>query len=120
MALMFKCNQEVTKPAEFQTVTVRLNLNNSDPTTWGEYFDDAVGLTPGSDDFDTFFGHYPCILENGTELGKLKRNNFGQYISGSTAPISTVGKDVMIALPRRGYKITRSGNYVFVSSEPVK
>ena len=115
MALMFKCNQEIVKPVEYKTLTVRLNLNDSNPLTWATYFDDAVGMTPGSDDFDSFFGHYPCILENGRELGTLKRNNFGQYISGSTAPISTVGKDVMIALPRRGYKITRSGNYVFVS-----
>lgn len=115
MAIMYECRQKVTKPYDAGTMTVRLNLNDSDPTTWGEYFDDAVGLTPGSDNFDTFFGHYPCILENGVELGTLRRNNFAYYTSGSSAPITTLGKDVMIAFPRRGLKIWKSGNYVFVS-----
>lgn len=88
-----------------KTMTVILDLNNSDPTTWATYANDAVGMTAGSDAWDTFFGHYPCILENGVELGKLKRNNFAQYEDGTGAPITTLGKDVMICFPRRGIKI---------------
>lgn len=88
-----------------KTMTVILDLNNPDPTTWATYADDAVGLTAESAAWDTFFGHYPCILDNGIELGKLKRNNFAQYEDGTSAPITTLGKDVMICFPRRGIKI---------------
>ena len=88
-----------------KTMTVILDLNNPDPTTWATYADDAVGMTAGSAAWDTFFGHYPCILDNGVELGKLKRSNFAQYEDGTSAPITTLGKDVMICFPRRGIKI---------------
>lgn len=85
-------------------MTVILDLTNSDPTTWATYANDAVGMTVGSDDWDTFFGHYPCILDNGVELGKLKRNDFTKYEDGTTRP-TTLGKDVMICFPKRGIKL---------------
>lgn len=88
-----------------RTMTVVLDLTDSNPLTWATYADDAVGMTVGSDDWDTFFGHYPCILDNGVELGKLKRTDFSQYEDGTSAPITTLGKDVMICYPRRGIKI---------------
>lgn len=88
-----------------KTMTVILDLTNSDPTQWASYADDAVGMVAGSDAWDEFFGHYPCILDNGVELGKLKRDNFAQYEDGTTAPITTLGKDVMICFPRRGIKL---------------
>ena len=95
-----------TEPAsEYKTMTVLLNLNTSDPTQWAVYDDDAMFMEAGSDEWDEFFGHYPCILENGVELGKLNRDNFAQYEDGTTAPITTLGKDVMICFPRRGIKI---------------
>lgn len=87
-----------------KTMSVILDLTNPDPTQWASYADDAVGMTAGSDAWDDFFGHYPCILDNGVELGKLKRDNFAQYEDGTTAPITTLGKDVMICFPRRGNK----------------
>lgn len=88
-----------------KTMTVILDLTNSDPTQWASYADDAVGMVAGSDAWDEFFGHYPCILDNGVELGKLKRDNFAQYEDGTTAPITTLGKDVMICFPKRGIKL---------------
>lgn len=105
-----------------KTMTVRLDLNDPDPLTWATYADDAVGMTAGSDAWDTFFGHYPCILENGVELGKLKRNNFAQYENGTSAPITTLGKDVMICFPKRGIKLEKSGNNLSISmtDEPDK
>lgn len=101
----YRMNPRYKKTSSGQTMTVILDLNNSDPTTWATYADDAVGMTAGSDAWDDFFGHYPCILENGVELGKLKRDNFGQYEDGTSAPITTIGKDVMICFPRRGIKL---------------
>ena len=98
-----------------RTMTVQLDLSNSDPTTWATYADDAVGMTAGSDDWDTFFGHYPCILENGVELGTLQRNDFTKYENGTSAPITTLGKDVMICFPRHGIKLEKSGTTLTVS-----
>ena len=69
----------------------------------------------GSSDWDEFFGHYPCILDNGSELGALNENDFSKYADGSSAPITTIGKDVMIAFPRRGIKISKENNVLTVS-----
>ena len=97
-------------------MTVKLNLGgDGNPLTWATYADDAVNMTAGSDAWDTFFGHYPCILDNGVELGKLKRSDFTKYEDGTSAPITTLGKDVMICFPKRGIKIETSGNNLSVS-----
>lgn len=113
---MFFKAQKISSPQPTTKVlTLKINLNNSNPKTWGEYMDDAVGMTPGSSDFDTFFGHYPCILDNGVELGKLKPSDMSQYEDGTSAPITTLGKDVMIAFPRRGIKIWQEGDYGYIS-----
>lgn len=105
MFYYFNAECKWKEPPLFKTMTVILDLNNSDPTQWATYADDATNMTAGSSDWDTFFGHYPCILDNGVELGKLNPNNFGQYEDGTTAPITTLGKDVMICFPKRGIKI---------------
>ena len=101
----FIVRPQYKKKPNGSTMTVILNLNDSDPTTWATYADDAAGMTAGSDAWDDFFGHYPCILDNGVELGKLKKDNFAQYEDGTAAPITTLGKDVMICFPKRGIKI---------------
>ena len=98
-----------------RTMTAKFDLTDSNPETWGTYYDDAIGMTVGSDAWDEFFGHYPCILDNGVELGKLKRENFAQYEDGSNAPITTLGKDVMIAFPKRGIKLDITNNVLTVS-----
>lgn len=106
---------EVAPVIQTRTMTVKLDLNNSDPTSWATYDDDATGMTAGSADWDEFFGHYPCILDNGVELGKLKTTDFTKYEDNTSAPITTIGKDVMIAYPRRGIKIEQSSNILTVS-----
>ena len=98
-----------------KTMTAKFDLTDSNPETWGTYYDDAIGMTVGSDAWDEFFGHYPCILDNGVELGKLKRENFAQYEDGSSAPITTLGKDVMIAFPKRGIKLDITNDVLTVS-----
>ena len=103
----YRMNPRYKKTSSGQTMTVILDLNNSDPTTWATYADDAVGMTAGSDAWDDFFGHYPCILtRNGSEVGKLNRDNFAQYEDGTSAPITnytTAG--AFICFPRRGIKL---------------
>ena len=104
-----------TPPVTSRVMTAKFNLSDSNPATWGSYEDDAAGMVAGSADWDTFFGHYPCILENGVELGKLNPNNMAQYEDGTSAPITTLGKDVMICFPRRGLKIWTDNGYLYVS-----
>lgn len=99
-----------------KTMTAVIDLNNSDPSTSVTYADDAVNMTPGSNDWDEFFGIYPCLFKNGAEAGKLNPNDFTKLADGGSADITSgdVG-DVMIAFPRRGIKITTSGTTLTVS-----
>ena len=99
-----------------KTMTVEIDQSNDDPSARCTYKDDAVGMTAGSSAWDSFFGHYPCILTNGTEGVKLNRNNFAKDVNGNNVDISTVSNsDVMIAFPRLGIKISTSGSKVTVS-----
>ena len=101
--------------AYFKIMTAIINLADSNPATCVTYADDAANMTAGSSAWDEFFGHYPCILKDGAELGKLNPNNFAKYADGTTAPITTLGNDVMIAFPRRGVKISTANNKVTIS-----
>lgn len=99
-----------------RTMTVKIDLSNSNPETCCTYADDAVGMTPGSAEWDDFFGHYPVLLQEGVEVNKLNRNNFRQLEDGT--PVSIFpggGKDAMIAFPRRGLSINTVGNILTVS-----
>lgn len=103
-------------PQSFRTMTVRIDLANSNPSSCITYQDDAVGMTAKSSDWDDFFGHYPVLLKNGVEVGKLNPNNFAQFEDGSAADITSGNAgDVMIAFPRRGVKISTSGNILTIS-----
>jgi len=97
-------------------MTVKIDQSNSNPATCCTYHDDAKGMTAGSEAWDEFFGHYPCLFKEGQEVGKLNRNNFGQFEDGTTADITSGNTgDVMIAFPRRGLKISTNGNIVTIS-----
>ena len=92
----------------YQTMTATINLSNSNPATCVSYADDAVGMT--AEQWDEFFGHYPVLFKDGKEVGRLNRDNFNFFEDGSIADIeSGTAGDVMIAFPRRGLKITKSG-----------
>lgn len=103
-------------PQSFRTMTLKIDLTNSNPLTCCTYHDDATEMIPGSKEWDDFFGHYPCLFKNGYEVGKLKRDDFSQFEDGRSADITSGSAgDVMIAFPRRGVKISTSGNIVTVS-----
>lgn len=103
-------------PQPFKIMTAVIDLTNSNPTSSVTYADDAVGMVAGSAEWDDFFGHYPCLLKNGQEVGKLQRNNFDKFEDGSTADISSGNAgDAMIAFPRRGLSIKTVGNKIYVS-----
>lgn len=97
-------------------MTVQIDLSNSNPDTCCTYKDNAVGMTPGSDAWDDFFGHYPVMLKNGVEGKKLQRNNFTKHEDGTSANITSGSEgDVMIAFPRRGLKMSKSGDIITIS-----
>ena len=99
-----------------RTMTVIIDKTDSNPETCITYADDAVGMTPGSDEWDKFFGHYPCLFKNGAEVGKLNPNNFAQFEDGTSADITSGSAgDVMIAFPKLGYKITSNDTTLIVS-----
>lgn len=109
-------NRLMGTPQPYKKMTVKVDLANSNPSTCITYADDAVGMTPGSVDWDSFFGHYPVLFKDGVEVGKLNRNNFAQFEDGTTADITSGNAgDVMIAFPRRGVKISTVGNILTIS-----
>ena len=99
-----------------KVMTVIIDQSNSNPETCITYADDAVGMTPGSSEWDDFFGHYPCLFKNGVEVGRLNPNDFTKFEDGTSADITSGNAgDVMIAFPKLGYKISTSGDIVTVS-----
>lgn len=104
---------QYTVPYDIYSVWgIDIDLSNSNPSTCCTYTDDAVGLEPNSDAWDEIIGNRPCILENGIVLGYLNPNDYTKYKDGTSAPITTAGKDVMVEFPKRGYKITTQNNIV--------
>lgn len=109
-------NQLSGTPQPYKIMTAKIDLSNSNPETSVTYADDAVEMTAKSNAWDEFFGHYPVLLANGVEVGKLNPNNFAQFENGSSADITSGSAgDVMIAFPRRGVRITTNGNIVTIS-----
>lgn len=105
-----------TIESKYRTMTVRIDLSNRDPETCITYADDALLMTVGDSAWDAFFGHYPVLFKDGTEVGRLDRNNFTQFENGAAADIiSGDAGDVMIAFPRRGLQINTVGNILTIS-----
>ena len=108
MAIAFICRR---KP-EIMTVRLDTDYPNFNPY----YLDDAKGLTAGSSQFDDFFGHKPVLMSNtGGFYGDLNPTDFTKYKSGTSAPVTTVGNDTMIYFPRRGLRIYKEDEYIYVS-----
>lgn len=109
--------KKIYPTSETRTMTARFNLSDSNPATWGEYLDDAVNMTAGSAEWDTFFGHYPAMIKNGAIVGELDPSQgYAKYTDGTTADITSgADGDVMIVFPRRGLKIWTDSGYLYVS-----
>lgn len=103
-------------PQSFRVMTVVIDQSNSNPSTCVTYADDATSMTAGSSEWDSFFGHYPCLFKDGVEVGRLNPNDFTKFEDGTSADITSGSAgDVMIAFPKLGYKISTSGDIVTVS-----
>ena len=97
---------------------VSIDLSNSNPETAVTYIDDAAGMTPGSSDWlDTpiFSKIRPCLFKDGAVVGYLNPDNFAQFEDGTDADITSgESGDVMIEIPKIGYKILTNGNTLTV------
>lgn len=97
---------------------VSIDLTNSNPETAVTYTDDAVGMVAGSPDWykmNIFNKIKPCLFKNGAVVGYLNPDNFAQFEDGSAADITSGDAgDVMIEIPKTGYKITKSGTTLTV------
>lgn len=116
-------NQNVTnrfegmpEASKYKTMTAIIDTANSNPETCVTYVGSASDMTPGSSEWDEFFGIYPCLLKDGVEIGRLNPNDFAQFEDGTSADITSGNSgDVMIAFPRRGLKIENIGTDVAIS-----
>lgn len=104
----------------YRTLTVNIDETDSNPATCCSYADDALGMTQAQ--IQDFLGYKPCLFINGAVDGYLNPDNYAQYSDGTSADITTLGNDVMIEFPKRGYKISTANNVVSISitDEPNK
>lgn len=99
--------------AYYKVYGVTINLSNSNSANAVTYTDDAVGMTGGSSTWDSlpiFKDIKPCVMVNGVVQYYLNPNDFTKKADGNTADITTVGNDVMIEIPKVGFKISTSGS----------
>ena len=97
----------------YKILTVKIDLTDSNPATCCSYADNAIGMTQAQ--IQDFLGYKPCLFVNGAVDGYLNPDNYAQYEDGTSADITTLGNDVMVEFPKRGYKISTSNNVVSIS-----
>lgn len=106
------------RPPEYKVMTVVIDDLDSDPEKALTYADDAIGMTPGADEWDNtliFKDIRPCVLRDGEVLYYLDKNDYTKREDGTDADITTLGNDVMIEIPKLGYRLTHVGNVTKVS-----
>jgi len=70
-------------------------------------------MTKGSDAWDNmpiFENIKPCVFKNGRVQYYLNKNNFNYKEDGSAANLTGADGDVMIEIPKFGYKIYKEEN----------
>ena len=111
-------NRATATPQAYATYGVSIDYTNSNPLTAVTYTDDAIGMTKGSSAWDAkaiFKDIKPCLLKNGAVQYYLNPNDFTKKADGTAADITTGNDgDVMIEIPKIGYKIATSGNTLTV------
>jgi hypothetical protein len=91
-----------------------INQNNSGPDSIITVDDPDENLPAAkSDNWMTLLGLKPCILRNGTVVSYLDINDYTKDTEGNTVDLSVLGDDVMLEIPRMGYKVEETSNEVF-------
>ena len=91
-----------------QIDTTKIGTPNVEPAEYLKATDEAKGASEAQ--IEAWMGHYPCILSpEGLEFKKLKKTNYAQFDDGGDASsyIITLGNDVMVTQPLRGYRLRR-------------
>lgn len=111
-------NRVSAVPQSFAVYGVSIDLANSNPLTSVTYTDNAVGMTKGSSAWDTmriFKDCKPCVLLNGVVQYYLNPNDYTKKLDGSASDITSGSDgDVMIEIPKTGFKINTVGSVVTV------
>jgi len=93
-----------------------INEAQSDPTASVTYTDDATAFAKGSSDWDTsplFKNIKPCLFNNGSVVGYLKRDDYTKFENGTAADITSGSAgDVMVEIPKMAYYMEKSGSVV--------
>lgn len=110
---------------EFKTYTVRIDTTNSNPESACVYQDDAVGMTPGYTGWQNepmIQSIKPCVLNNGSVVYYLNKDNYTQQENGGAADLTGSAGDVMVEIPKIGYRLWNDGAYQYVSvtNDPAK
>ena len=111
---------------DYKTYTVRIDLNNSNPETACEYMDDAVDIVPGYNgwkDKPIIKSIRPCVLgADGTVKYYLQKDDYTKKEDGTASVLDGTDGDVMIEIPKIGYRLWNDGSYQYVSvtDEPDK
>lgn len=102
----------------FKTYGVRIATGTSDPASALTYTDDAVGKSAGWEnwkDEPIFKNIKPCVVKDGVVQYYLNPDDFTQKAEGGAATINSMSVgDVMIEIPKMGYKIVTSGSNINV------
>lgn len=111
--------------SHYKYFTVKIDQSVADPKTSCTYLDDAVGMTPGSADWDKmpiFKDIKPCVFKAGKVVYYLDPNDFNQKADGGgAANLTGDDGDVMIEFPRFGYRITTTDDdqaFVSITDNP--
>lgn len=118
LTLVKQAEQMLIDGLGYKTYTVRIDLNNSDPETACEYMDNAIGKTPGYDgwkDTDLIKNIKPCVLNNGEVQYYLQKDDYTKKEDGTASVLDGTNGDVMVEIPKIGYKLWNDNNYQYVS-----
>lgn len=116
LGVSYYCQIQEIEPVIY---TVQIDLTNYSPSDSVTYADDAQCMTKGSSDWDAvpiFSDIKPCTFQNGQVNYYLDKDNFNYKEDGVTASnLTGTDGDIMIEIPRFGYKISKSDNVLTVS-----
>ena len=97
---------------------VKIQINNSSPDGALTYTDDAEGMSPGWNNWkDTpiFRNIKPCVVKDGVVQYYLNPDDYTKKADGSASILnSTTAGDVMVEIPKLGYKMTKDSNYHYI------
>lgn len=98
----------------YKYIGVKVTIGNNNTESAVSYVEDAVGMATGYaawKDHNIFKGIRPCVMKDGVVQYYLNPDNLTQKANGGAATINSESAgDVMIEIPKLGYKMTTDGS----------